>query len=393
MKPQRIAIVSDFLEEQWPSMDLVADVLLDNLRLHRRNEIEATLIRPPFVRRLSRVSRGFGQIEAFNADRVLNRFFDYPRIIRKIAAEFDLFHIVDHSYSHLVHDVRRRRAIVTCHDLDTFRSVLKPAQSRRSPIIRAMTRRILSGFQSAAIVICDTDAVRDEILSYRLVPAERLVVIRCSIDRACSPNPDPIYDQHVTQLLGPPRPNALDLLHVASTIPRKRIDILLQLFAAVRQREPLARLIRVGGPFTAPQRRMVEDLQIGNSIVVVPFLTRRELAAVYRRATILLMPSEAEGFGLPVVEAMASGTPVVATDLAVLREVGGRAAEYCGLSDTDAWTTTVCALAAERREQPRAWATRRINCIRRAGRFGSKHSASQHLATYLKLAASDGLIM
>ena len=116
---------------------------------------------------------------------------------------------------------------------------------------------------------------------------------------------------------------------------------------------------------------MVEDLQIGNSIVVVPFLTRRELAAVYRRATILLMPSEAEGFGLPVVEAMASGTPVVATDLAVLREVGGRAAEYCGLSDTDAWTTTVCALAAERREQPRAWATRRINCIRRAGRFGS----------------------
>ena len=48
--------------------------------------------------------------------------------------------------------------------------------------------------------------------------------------------------------------------------------------------------------------------------MVVPFLTRRELAAVYRRATILLMPSEAEGFGLPVVEAMASGTPVVATE-------------------------------------------------------------------------------
>ena len=50
------------------------------------------------------------------------------------------------------------------------------------------------------------------------------------------------------------------------------------------------------------------------------------------------MPSEREGFGLPVLEALACGTPVVASDIAALREVGGYAAVYCPLDDIEAWT-------------------------------------------------------
>ena len=71
-----------------------------------------------------------------------------------------------------------------------------------------------------------------------------------------------------------------------------------------------------------------------------PFLrpADRTLAAVYRRAALVLQPSEAEGFGLPVAEALACGTPVLASDLAVLREVGGEAAVYRAVGDVPAWS-------------------------------------------------------
>ena len=92
----------------------------------------------------------------------------------------------------------------------------------------------------------------------------------------------------------------------------------------------------------------------------MPFLEPAVLAALYRRAALVLMPSEAEGFGLPLVEAMACATPVIASDIPVLREVGAEAAVYCAVADVPAWS------AARRRDaardgpaNPERWAERR----------------------------------
>ena len=91
---------------------------------------------------------------------------------------------------------------------------------------------------------------------------------------------------------------------------------------------------------------MVDKLGLRDSVTVLPFLERRHLASVYRRASVVLQPSEREGFGLPVIEAMASGTPIVASDLPVLRETGGAAASYCQVEDVPAWRDTVLQILA-----------------------------------------------
>jgi glycosyltransferase involved in cell wall biosynthesis len=323
----------------------------------------------------------------FTADRVANRLWDYPRHLRTLADAYDVFHLVDHSYGHLVHELPAARTLVTCHDLDTFRSVLDPAAEPRSPLFRAMTRRILAGVRAAAHVACVTEATRDALVAQAGVPRERTSVVPNGPHPSCTPQHEAAADAEAARLLGPPRP--LDLLHVGSTIARKRIDVLLHVVAGLRARVPAARLVRVGGPFTAAQRALVRDLRLDDAIVVLPFLDRATLAAVYRRSALVLLPSEREGFGLPVLEALACGTPVIASDIDALREVGGDAVTYCAPEDVGDWTRALEAALAERARDPGRWRARQQAGIARAAAFSWSQYAAASAALYERLAVPE----
>lgn len=384
MRVPRLAVVCDYREENWPSMDLVADMLLHELHEDHSEAIAATRLAPPMRCRFTR--RGKARGELFKADRLLNRFWDYPRYLRRRSAEFDLFHIVDHSYGQLAHELPPARTIITCHDLDTFRCLLNGhADERRSFLFRGMTRRIMKGVGLAARVTCDSRATRDELLAHELVEPERAVVIPNGVHPSCSPEANGAADAEADRLLGRPLDNALRILHVGSTIPRKRIDLLLRVFAAVRKEFPSARLIRVGGSFTEEQAKLMDQLDLGEATVVLPHLERDVLAAVYRRAAVVLQPSEREGFGLPVVEALACGTAVVASDLPVLREVGGDAALYCPVGDVKAWTETVAQLLVDQSLESQQWVERRAAAIAQAAGFSWTEYAGKMVSLYRQL--------
>lgn len=381
MSVLRVGLCADFPEEQWPSMDRVANELLEQTRRHHAHAVELTPICPPFARRATRI-RPKGR--SFTVDRALNRWWDYPRRAGKVASQYDLFHIVDHSYSQLVHRLPAGRSVVTCHDLDTFRSVLTPEDEPRSAIFQMATRRILAGLQQAAWVTCDTAAVRDELLGFDLVPADRVSVVPVGVGEGFSPEADERADGAAGRLIAA-SPGAVEILHVGSTIPRKRVDALLEICAALVPSVPGLYLVRVGGPFSAGQQRMVQELGLTDRVSVVGFVNERTLAAIYRRAALVLLPSEREGFGLPLLEAIACGTPVVASDLRVLREVGGAAVEYCPVGETGAWVGAVSALLDERRLDPPRWAARRMAGRVRARCFSWTRFAAQITDIYRAL--------
>jgi glycosyltransferase involved in cell wall biosynthesis len=369
----RVAIVADYAEEGWPSMDLVADMLLDTLGREHASTIDARLIRPKMPRRLTYLPLARGTLAVL--DRAIARQWDYPRQLRSRGRGFDIYHVVDQTYAHLVHGLPAGRAIVTCHDVDAFRSVLQPEVERRSLPFRWMTKRILSGLEKAAHVPCDSEATRDALIDLASFPRERLSVIPNGVDAGGSPVQDPVSDFEVGRVLGPRV--GVELLHVGSTIERKRIDMLLEIFAAVRAERPDARLIRVGGPFTGAQRALARELGVADAIAVLPFVDRGTLSAIYRRAAVTLLPSEREGFGLPLVESLACGTPLVATDIPVLRELGGNAVAYSALGDVRAWRETILALLKERDTDPTRWRARQSQGIARAAAFSWSHYAAR----------------
>jgi glycosyltransferase involved in cell wall biosynthesis len=383
MRALKVAVCADFREEQWPSMDRVAERLTEALRQGGTPSIAPTLLRPRFRARALRLSQGR---TAHNIDRGLNRLFDYPRQLRSVREQFDLFHVVDHSYAQLAHQIPPGRAVVTCHDLDTFRSLFAPDEETRSPIFKAMMQHVLAGLRRAACVTCDTAAIRDELVARNLVSSTRTVVAPIGVDGIFNRRPDGASDREAAQLVGAP-PGAIELLHVGSTIPRKRIELLLGAFAQICRQAPAVRLVRVGGPFSAGQARMVRELGLEAHISVLPPIHDAVLAAVYRRAAVLLLPSAREGFGLPVVEAMACGTPVIASDLPVLREVGGPEAIYCASPEPAGWAATVVSALSDRQRRGDAWAERQARGMCWAGRFTWKAFAERVTDVYGDVAA------
>jgi glycosyltransferase involved in cell wall biosynthesis len=309
------------------------------LRQRHAEEFSVALWRPSYRRRFSRlpVARGVGR----NADRLLNRMVDYPRwLTRQVRRDpSDVYHVCDHSYAHLVHALPAGRVGVFCHDLDTFRSILTPSAEPRPAWFRYMARRVLDGLRKAAVVFHSTAAVRAQILEHQLVAPDRLVAAPYGHNEEFTP-----HDAGAAVVAAPVRAaltGSRFLLHVGSCIPRKRVDVALDVLARLRDelREDV-RLVKVGGEWTTAQREQIERLGLPRAIVHLTNVDRPSLAALYRAAAVVVQPSDAEGFGLPVIEALACGAAVIASDIPPLREVGGDAVLYCPVGDVERWTRT-----------------------------------------------------
>lgn len=123
----------------------------------------------------------------------------------------------------------------------------------------------------------------------------------------------------------------------------KNGEIAFRAFAEVKRRWPDLQLVLCGGSSTSFEQQLIEDLGIAPAIVRL-FPDDSQLAQLYAGATALLYPSRAEGFGLPLLEGMLLGCPVVTTPLTSLPEIGGSAALYASPDDLNSWVKTMEAL-------------------------------------------------
>lgn len=369
--PLRLAVLADFPEEGWTSMDLCAAMLVEHAPRVREG-VTATRVCPPFRRHFGPLRRPRWAL--FNADRFLNRLVHFPRHLREVRERFDLFHVADHSYASLVHHLPAERTGVYCHDLDLFRCLVDEERAPRPFWFKAMARHVLGGLAAAKIVFYSTATVRREIERHGLVDPARLVHAPPGVCPEFTPEPG---DPEPAAALLAPLGGAPFLLHVGSSAPRKRLDVLLEVFARVSERRPDLWLVQVGGTWTAPERQLLVERGVARRVIQLRGIERRLLASLYRQASGVLLPTEAEGFGLPLVEALACGAPVIASDLPVLREVGMDAVLFRPVGDVAAWTEAVESLLAGR-----AAVLARTVRLAQAARYSWSRHARDVLAAY-----------
>ena len=333
-----VAVLHDMVEEGWPSMDQMGHLLTTRLPVFapglRVTPIRHRMIRlaaPSVLRRVRPL---------FFADRVLNRMVFYPqRVRRTVKGRFDIYHVVDHSYAQLVHALPANRTIVSCHDIDTFRSLAQPKEDPRGPLFNAMTRRILSGLRRAALIVCGSVAAHDDLVRFRLADPARLRIVPNGIDPSLLEPPPDAARARAAALL-PPARGVFDVLHVGNDIPRKRLDRLVDIVVTLRKRGHWIRLVRVGSRLRQETRERMAELALAD-IVELPFIDRDVLRAIYERCGLLLLTSDREGYGLPVLEAFAAGKPVVASDIPALRESSGGLATLVPADSLHEWVEAI----------------------------------------------------
>ena len=155
-------------------------------------------------------------------------------------------------------------------------------------------------------------------------PPERITVIHAGLDSRFSAPAE-----------GVPAAREDYILTVASLEPRKNLPKLLEAFALLREGGFDGRLrIAGGGGLDTPRiNETIRRLGLEESVEKLGYVNREALVALYRAARVVVMPSLWEGFGLPLLEAMASETPLVASDIPVHREVAGDAALFAAPGD------------------------------------------------------------
>jgi glycosyltransferase involved in cell wall biosynthesis len=246
--------------------------------------------------------------------------------------------------SHVLPLIHPERCVVTIHDLG-FHYYPEAHTLFQNLYLRWSTRY---NARTATRVIADSIATRNDLLRYYRIPEERIEVVYPGRDETLGPVRDPEALQAVRARYGLREPY---LLYVGTLHPRKNLVRLVQAFAVLtnattagpedgRRAEPKAepQLVLAGqkGWLYEEIFDQVRKLDLVDRVVFTGYMPDVDLPALLSGAEAFVFPSLYEGFGLPVLEAMACGTPVICSNVSSLPEVAGEAALQVDPLDVEA---------------------------------------------------------
>jgi glycosyltransferase involved in cell wall biosynthesis len=280
----------------------------------------------------------------------------------------EIFHATDHLLPHLSH----ARSVFTLHDLTALIFPTTHTQLNRR-FLQLMLPHFL---HDATLVVADSASTQRDAQRLYHLPAERIRVVHLGVDPHFQPVAPPIQDEVRERYRLPDR----FILSVGTIEPRKNLIVLLEAYQALHQQDPEIQLVIAGGRgwHSEPFFDKLRTLGPEESVKLLGRVPDEDLPALYSLAEDFAFPSLYEGFGLPVLEAMACGAPVICSNTSSLPEVAGAAAIQIAPTDVAAWTHALKQLSADAALR----ASLRERGLKQAARFSWETTARQTYAVY-----------
>ena len=247
---------------------------------------------------------------------------------------------------------------------------------------------LLLAARKASHIVTISEYSKRQIVEHLGVPEEKVTTIRCGVNGqfSCGDSADQRAEaaRVVHRHLGVAPPY---ILYVGNLKPHKNVPTLLRAFALLHSREAVPHRLVILGDDRKSSRSLNQEcarLAISEVTSFVPYVPPELLPKVYAAASVLVMPSRVEGFGLPVLEAMASGTPVVCSRAASLPEVAGDAAIYFELTSPEDLASALERLLSSQDLQN----TLREKGLQRAKELTWHRSVQKHVEVYERVLKS-----
>jgi glycosyltransferase involved in cell wall biosynthesis len=262
-----------------------------------------------------------------------------PLPIQWFTGQLELFHSPDFVLPPVRGNIP---TLLTVHDLsfvhypDTFTPAL----------VGYLNKTVPASVRRATHILADSEATKDDLVSIWNTPADKVTVLYSGVNRKFRPESDAHKATMIRQKYG------LDaepyLLSVSTLQPRKNYQMLIRAFRRVAAEYPHNLVIAGSRGWLYEQivaEARAQDLT--GRVKFIGFVDDNDLPALYSEAALFVFPSLYEGFGLPLLEAMACGVPVLSSDSSCLPEVAGEAAILISPDNQEDWTRVMLETLAD----------------------------------------------
>lgn len=246
-----------------------------------------------------------------------HRYFFYYRAQKKIP-KYDLYFIANQNLSFL----KLKPKIVFCHDII---HCICP----RNKKYWLLSGLLYSGLKKAEFIIAASESTKRDLTRVYSIPEERVsVVYEGTNHKKFKPG-----NRNWSNISQKYKLSSADryILHISSETPRKNVDGLVKAFHRLKTKYKLTnlKLLKAGNPQYQRDRKrllnLIKQLGLQEEVIFLDYVPEKDLPGLYNMAELFVFPSFYEGFGLPVLEAMACGTPVISSNVSSLPEVVGNA--------------------------------------------------------------------
>ncbi len=290
-------------------------------------------------------------------------------IPKKIPSTHSIYHATNQFLSQLA--VYRKPCVVTCLDIIPITQ-----KNDFNPVLRHFLKKSIDGLKKSEHILAISQFTKNELVQKLGINEDKVTVTYLGFDKRIFLSKN---KQLARKVLGFENAHEI-ILNVGSEEPRKGVDIALKAFSIILRTHPDAIFVRVGEK-TKKTEKLIKDLKLEKRVFYFSNVSEIQLSDFYNASDVLLFCSRQEGFGLPLLEASACGTPSVCNDNSSIKEITGKHAFFAEELSENGFAEAVLKCLEDKKKHREA----SMNALKNAENFSWQKCAEQTIKVYKKV--------